>query len=174
MNQVYIAQFEKHWQMFVTKLHGQIKKRSQAGLLPYVQMNMILKDCALDWTSQDTACGRWLMNLTKADPQKAGIIQKILLEDMQFRENPGRKGIPGAVKTVVPVVGAIAGLAISRYSGAGAVTQMISAVAPAAVLMPAMSAVEHQLRESNTDKDLQAYLDQLELYHSSIQSILQQ
>lgn len=174
MNQEHITQFDKCWKMFVTKLNGQIKKRSQTGMPSYLQMNTILKDCALDWTSNETACGRWLTSLEKETPEKAELIQQILLDDMQFRENPSKKGIPETVKTVVPVAGAIAGLAISHYAGAGVAAQVISTVAPAAVLMPAMKAIDNQVRESNTSKGVQDYLAQLDMYRNSILSILQQ
>lgn len=170
MNQEYISQFDKHWNTFATKLHGQIKKRSEKGLPSHSQLNVILKDCALDWTSNETTCGRWLMTLAKESPEKAKLIGQILLEDMQFKELSAVPGISPVMKTAVPAAGAVAGLVISYFAGAGSAVQIASAVVPAVVLGSVMKSAA----KDNAGKGVQAYLEQLTLYYSSILSILQQ
>ena len=52
--------------------------------------------------------------------------------------------------------------------------QLLCAAVPAAVLLPAMMAADRQVHQDNVDAEIQDYLDQLELYHRSIQSVLRQ
>ena len=172
MNRNHLEQFDKHWELFLTRVKGQIKKRCQGGTPSYAHMNAILKDCSLDWESGDNACGRWLMNLEKEMPEKAGLIRQVLTEDMCFREDATKAGMPGVLKTAVPIAGAVASAAISRFTGATMVHQLLWAAGTAAVLTPVMKTVDQQVRDANTCSSTQAYLAQLEMYRISIESIL--
>ena len=167
-----LEQFDKNWELFITRVKGQIKKRCQGGTPSFVQMNAILKDCALDWESGDNACGRWLTNLKKEMPEKSELIRQILVEDMHFREDSTMKGMPALLKTVIPVAGAVAGMTISRVAGATTTLQLLSAAGAAVVLTPAMKTIDQQVCDINTSKSLQAYLEQLELYRISVVNIL--
>ena len=124
----------------------------------------------LDWTSNETACGRWLINLAKESPEKAKLIEQVLLEDMQFKALSAAPGVSPVIKTASPAAGAVAGLVISHFAGAGPAVQIASAVIPAVVLGSVMKSAA----KGNAGKGVQAYLEQLMLYHTSILSILQQ
>jgi len=174
MNQEYAVQFDRHWSDFQSKLKSRIQMRSQSGALSCPQMNVILKDCALGWDSRGTMWGWWMADLEAQNPDKARIVREILLEDMRFRKIPERKGIHGAVKALVPAAGATAGFAVSRLLEAALSVQLLCAAVLAAVLLPAMLAADRQVHQDNIDAEIQDYLDQLELYHRSIQSVLRQ
>ena len=172
MSQEHLEQFDKQWSLFITHVKGQVKKRSQKGIPTFSQMNVILKDCALDWDSNDNLCGRWLANLKKEMPEKSELIRQILVEDMHFREDSTLKGMSALLKTAIPVAGAVAGLTISRVAGATMMLQLLSAAGAAAILTPAIKTADQQVRDTNTSKSLQAYLEQLELYRISVVNIL--
>lgn len=174
MIQTDIEQFENQWKIFETKLKLQLYRRSRDGIASGARMNVILKDCVLDWSSGETTCGRWLMRLQEEEPEKARIVAQILMEDMCFREPVGKKGIPGTLKALVPVAGALAGLVFSRYTGANATVQMISTATPAAMLVPAVQIADSRLFRNQTDAEIRNCLKQLELYRDSVIGILQQ
>ena len=170
---VHLNEFEKLWTGFMVKLRGQILKRSMDGMPSLKQMNMILKDCALDWVTEETVCGRWLQTYEKEAPEKARLVRQILVEDMHFRECAAQAELPNAAHVVVPVAGAVAGLVLSRALHAGMVMQVASTVVPAVALSPAMKRVDTQLRSKNTQKQTEEYLLQLDMYYRSIRSVLE-
>ena len=169
----YIEEFNKLWEDFMVKLNGQIMKRSAEKMPSCKQMNMILEDCVLDWVSQETVCGRWFLQFEAENAKEARLVREILLEDMHFQECESQRELPSAAKIVVPAVGAVAGLAVSRALHAGTVIQAASAIVPAVALSPVMMQVEAQLRSNNTQKLTEEYLQQMDVYYRSILSVLE-
>lgn len=169
----HIKQFNKLWNDFMVKLNGQILKRSADGMPSIKQMNMILEDCALDWVTGETICGRWFLEYETENPNQGQLIRQILLEDMRFQECEAQPELPSAAHIVVPAVGAVAGLALSRVLHAGAVMQAASAIVPAVALSPAMKYVDTQLSSKNTQKQTKEYLLQMDVYYRSIISVLE-
>ena len=172
MNREYTEHFETYWAAYLRKLEGKIRLHSGTGLPSYTQLNAILRDSALDWSVGDNACGRWLMNLEREAPEKARLIRKILLEDMYFQEEVTVKGMSDTVKVVLPVVGAVAGFGLATVLGQGLIVQAAAAVLPAVVLPGILRSVETTRRNSTTQEAIAKYMQQLELYHTSIRSIL--
>lgn len=163
--------FEKNWDRFLTHLTAQIHKRS-AKQLPGVNiLNMILRDCALDWASPETPYGRWLMGYAAQEPEKAALIRQILMEDMQLKPVRVKNGA-ALCQTCIPTASAAAGFTASRLLDTSITVQAISTVSAAAVSVPFVLLAGKKLRKRSQEKALQMYLSQLELYHLSIQSIL--
>lgn len=169
----HMKQFNKLWNDFIVKLNGQILKRSADGMPSIKQMNMILEDCALDWVTEETICGRWFLEYETENPNHGRLIRQVLLEDMRFRECEAQPELPNSAHVVVPAVGAVAGLALSRMLGAGAVVQTAAAIVPAVALSPAMKHMDAQLRSKNIQKLTEEYLLQLDMYYRSILSVLE-
>ena len=67
--------FEHCWSQFRTQLKARLVKRSQGNLLSDKQWQQVLQDTAADWTSEESICGRWLMDYQLREPQKADEIR---------------------------------------------------------------------------------------------------
>ena len=172
MEQTQKQAFLQLWEMFLTQLEGRIRQRSHGKHLTAEQLNLALRDCALDWMSEETICGRWLMEYRITEPENAALLEQILLQDMQFYPKMERKGIPSATKVVIPALGSAAGFLLSHHTGANVLVQTVSTVAPAAVLAPIMYTLESMDKNTGWNTELTAYLAQLDLYKKDIMRIL--
>ena len=172
MSMEIISQFEHHWKSFLVRLNGKILKLSSQELT-LSRMNLILRDCALDWSSEETVCGRWLIELSAAAPAKAASIRSILLEDMCFTPIDTAGDHSGLLQAAAPVVGLAAGVFLSRYWNAALWQQAVSAVASATIFGAGAKVYGDKRKTSLKAAAQAAYMEQLEKYRSSILSTLQ-
>lgn len=169
----YAACFQAHWQDFLSRLTGQIRRSGGNHLPSFTQMQVILRALADDWVSSETRWGRWLMALEKEDARKAALIQQILLSDMHFDPLSTAAGKPPYLQAAIPAAGALAGVGLSYFLHAPSWAVILSALGAGAILIPAGKRIGDASGERAIQQGAAAYLDQLEKYAQSIQSILQ-
>lgn len=165
--------FEHCWELFQTQLTGRLTKRGQGELLTDKQADQILRDCALDWASEETVCGRWFQNYEKIEPNKAQKIREIL-QGMGFRSVSDRKEIPRSAEILIPAAGFGAGALISHQMQLSELAQAAAAFLPAGTLYLVVKTLRAQLHEKQVEKQIEGYLHQLEESKDRICKILSQ
>lgn len=173
MSEIYYEEFEKCWKKFATRLQGQIMMQVKKGMLIHSSLNLILADCAGFWDSRHSEGGRWLDKYEAEYPEKAGIVRDILLKDMKFTGEEGNPSRYGALKYIVPVGSAVAGFAVSGGIGASGLVRAACTVVPAAVAYPVTLNIMKMKAEDGKKELIRAYMNQLDKYKLSIESILQ-
>lgn len=164
--------FESLWKDFVALVKGKLITTANKQTLSTPLANLLLNDAKSSWGSEYEINGKWLSKFMETEPDKAALIRNVLLEDMTFSEVEATKPFPSFYNYIVPTAGAIAGLVVSACVGATKLIQGISTIAPAVLLYPAVKAYGKQRDDMNRDKDIEAYMHQLEKYKNSIVSIL--
>jgi hypothetical protein len=164
--------FESLWRDFVALVKGKLITTANKQMLSTPLANLILNDAKASWGSEYDINGKWLSKLTEVEPDKAALIRAVLLDDMTFTNVETNKPFPSYYNYIVPTAGAIAGLVVSACVGATKLIQGVSAIVPAVLLYPAVKAYGKQRDDMNRDKDIEAYIHQLEKYKNSIVSIL--
>lgn len=167
-----LERFKTLWDHFITRLHGQMLHATVKQHLTGPMMQLMLADGVDFWDSRQQEGGRWLDQYETANPQKGARIRSILVKDMSFSIEEDAKSRAGILKLALPLGSAAAGLLVSHLSGASAAIRIISTVAPTVVSYPiAVSLIDAQ--NSSTSKSLiQNYLNQLEKYRQSVESVL--
>lgn len=145
----------------------------EKGIFTYASLKLILADCVGFWESKHSEGGRWLSDYEEKNPEKASIIEKILLDDMKFIEESSQIEERDYIKYLAAGGSAAAGLLISRYTGASNWVQTVCTIAPAVVAYPIVSNVISTLSDKQKKVLIQNYMDQLEKYKVSIQRILE-
>lgn len=172
MGNAYYDDFEKNWDKFIARMHGQLIKQARDGVFTLASSNLILADCSGFWDSRHSEGGRWLEKFEKEYPQKAEIIRNILLHDMRFAENSVGDSGQEYLKYIVLVGSAATGFAISKIVGANAIVQAVCTIASAVVAYPVVNNVIHAVDDSRKKKMIQDYLSQLDKYRISIESTI--
>ena len=172
MNTTEKEKFESLWSDFVALVKGKLITTSAKQKLTTPLANLILADAASSWGSEYELNGKWLSKLKETDPQKAELVQQVLLNDLKFTEIETKGALPDYYNYVIPAVGACAGLALSMSLGCSKIVQAIATLVPAALLYPAVTNYRSQAIASNTEKDIAGYLQQLDKYKNSVISIL--
>lgn len=163
--------FEHCWSQFRTQLKARLVKRSQGNLLSDKQWQQVLQDTAADWTSEESICGRWLMDYQLREPQKADEIRSILLH-MHTPSVQIHRNIPRVFETAAPAAGLGAGFLISHQLQASMLGQAAASLVPAGVLYLSVKNLRTQIHEKNLQDQMDARMKQLEPYHHRICEIL--
>ncbi len=143
------SEFERYWENFLNRLGGALMNESKKQEITYSVASVILSDTLMAWSLSYDECGAWLMRLKSEDPIKGELVSQILTNDIKFTEIEPKKALPPSAKAIAPVCGAVLGFGISHALGAGAITQIISTVAPAALIYPATKSAEGMISENN-------------------------
>lgn len=172
MNTTEKERFEALWADFLALVRGKLITTANKQNLSTPLANLILSDAASSWGSEYELNGKWLNQFKATEPEKAQLIQDVLLRDMMLADIEEKNDLPEFYNYVIPAAGACLGLAISMYSGCGKLIQAISAIAPAALLYPAVKTFRGSMHDANKEKKIDNYMQQLEKYKNSILSIL--
>jgi len=165
--------FQKYWNRFVTQLKGKLMAQAKNETLTCSVMNLLLADSIEFWDSHHSEGGRWLEKLEKENPQKGSMVREILVNDMKFEDTSETISRNDLIKVVLPVGSTLAGYAISHFAGANRVIQAICTAAPAAIAYPVASGMHKSAREQKKKDIIRNYMDQLDKYRISVESILQ-
>lgn len=172
MQETYYEEFEKYWKKFATQLQGQIMTQAQKGVLIHSALNLILADCVGFWDSKYSEGGRWIDKYETEYPKNAEMIRDILLRDMKFTDEGKESFDHKVLKYIVPVGTAAVGFAISGFSKASMFARAVWTVVPAAAAYPIATNIVNMKADDAKEKLIQAYMDQLDKYKQSIESIL--
>ena len=164
--------FEKCWKQFAIQLQGKMMIEAKKGVVTTASFNLILASIIDFWDSRYCEGGRWLDNYEKKYPKKAELIRSILLEDMKFKEEAKGLSNNDFLKYVVPVGSAAAGFVVSKIIGTSSMVQTVCTIAPAVVAYPVTTNLLDNITSSNKKELIQIYMNQLEKYKLSIESIL--
>lgn len=167
-----VSQFEKYWNKFTTQFRGTLLSESKNQSITYSTASILLSDAAMCWGLSYDECGRWLCNYIRSNPEKGELVLHILTKDMQFTELPPKKGLSSAAKVIVPVAGAVVGGGIAHFLGANLLVQAISAVVPAALLVPATASIASMIADNNKSVVIEEYMAQLEKYKQGVITVL--
>lgn len=165
--------FEQYWNKFITRLRGQMLNTMAKQKLTYPMMKLMLADEVEFWDSRQQEGGRWLDQYEAKYPEKGALIRTVLVKDISFREEGGNAPQGGgSLKYIMPVGGATAGFLISHFMGASTVVRAVSTVIPAIAAYPIAVSITGSNKADADKKMIQLYLDQLEKYRLSVESIL--
>lgn len=172
MNNTDKERFEQCWNKFITRLRGQMLNTMAKQKLTYPMMKLMLADEVEFWDSRQQEGGRWLDQYEAEYPEKGALIRSILVKDISFKEESGNAPQGDSLKYILPVGGAAAGFLISHFMGANTIVQAVSTVVPAVAAYPIAVSVTGSNKADADKRMLQLYLDQLEKYRLSVESIL--
>lgn len=164
--------FESLWTDFIILVKGKLINTVAKQKLSTPLANLILSDAVSSWNSEYEINGKWLSNLKGIDSYKAELVGEILLKDMRFTEIDKKKELPTYYNYVIPAVGACVGCVISMYLGYGKLGQAASTIIPAVLLYPAVTTFRNRMNETNKDKCIEDYIEQLEKYKNGVISVL--
>ncbi len=167
-------EFENVWKKFMVLCHAKLWEKSKQCRLTAAAAEMSVKDAAFVWFDQYEACGQWLKNLEQKQPQAVGKIKDIL-ENISLEEAPEKRSFPDLGVLGVAAGGAAAGIGVGAFVlHLGTVGKLISAVAPAAALYPAMKSYQKSDKERAQMETISEYLAQMDLLKDQISTILEQ
>lgn len=184
-------QFLRHWNTFMERLKGRIRRETRKNA---VVLNNILAELRLAWALDDDELGRWVIAYTRSHPDQGALVRKILLE-MQFTTIPeshqSPQGIPSAsflsaqtltskvtdpsnpLSFILPLAGAATGFAISHFiTKSSPLIQVVSTIAPSVLIYAAESGFGRSMAQQDEEGLIQACEERLERYKQSVISIL--
>ena len=164
--------FESLWSDFIALVKGRLLTTANKQTLSTSLANLILADAASSWGSDYEINGRWVKEIREQEPKKAELILEVLLNDLKFSDVRIKGVLPDYCNYLIPTIGAIVGYAASHYWGASKLWQVVSTVAPAVLLYPAVKVYRKNQELSNIENITNQYIEQLEKYKNSIISIL--
>ena len=164
--------FEQYWNKFVTRLRGQMLNTMTKQKLTYPMMKLMLADEVEFWDSRQQEGGRWLDQYEAEHPEKGALIRSVLVNDISFKEEDNNASQGDSLKYVLPVGGAVTGFLISHFMGASTVVQAISTVVPAMAAYPVAVSITGSNKADADKRMIQLYMNQLEKYRLSVESIL--
>lgn len=168
-----LEKFKANWGKFVTRLRGQMIAAAKKQKLSYPMLKLMLAEQVGFWDSRYDEGGRWLNEYESANPDKGGMIRKILVEDICFSTEYPKNPHMDILKYAVSFGGGAAGLAISHAMGAGKFAQAVSTVVPAVVAYPVASSLSDSVQDQWKKEMIDFYMDQLEKYKISVEGILE-
>lgn len=172
MNNTNKDKFESLWIDFVTLVKGKLITTAKKQTLSTALANLILSEAAAAWSSDYEINGRWIMELEKEDMSKCELIKEVLTKDMKFSEIIIKKELPDYYNYLVPTIGAGVGYASSCLLDFGKIAQIVSVIAPAIMLYPAVKMFRQNQIENNIAQNVNSYLEQLVKYRDSVLAIL--
>ena len=172
MNNTNKDKFESLWIDFVTLVKGKLITTAKKQTLSTALANLILSEAAAAWSSDYEINGRWIMELEKEDMSKCELIKEVLTKDMKFSEIIMKKELPDYYNYLVPTIGAGVGYASSYLLDFGKIAQIVSIIAPAIMLYPAVKMFRQNQIENNIAQNVNSYLEQLAKYRDSVLAIL--
>lgn len=161
-------EFARLWNGFTTRLRGSLLRRCSKRQPAISELSLILREAALAWDSGNEVCGRWLKSYGEVQPEKAGAIRTILLDELRFTEIERIPDHSGAVQAGIPIAGAIAGYAITEMLSAAVLLQAASIVLPPLLLYPAAKNAAASVTESGSRRLISEYMRQLEPFREQI------
>lgn len=164
--------FESLWNSFVTLVRGKLLMTARKQNLTLPLANLILSEASTSWMSEYDMNGKWLCNYFKENEEKASLIKEILLQEMKFTAISPKKDLPTSYNYIIPALGAGVGFAVSSLCGLGRIATVLSVLAPAVLLYPAVKTYRSGKALRNVDVNVDLYMEQLEKYKHSIVSIL--
>lgn len=168
-----VEQFEKCWNIFLTRLEGRMMTQSKKQTLTYPFLNLMLSDACLCWGSEYEEGGRWLKKYSEAEPEKGKLIRQILMEEMRFSEISVKKDTADSWSYAIPIAGAAAGLGISHVLKAGMAAQAASTILPVVILYPSVKAAGENRSARMKKGMMKEYLSQLDKYRLRVASLLE-
>lgn len=164
--------FESLWNNFVSLVKSKLMQASRGRSLTQPLANLILSEAAHTWVSEYDLNGKWLYKYAEENEKKAALIKEILLTDMQFSEIKQKGTLPDYCNYIIPAIGAAAGYAIGEYFKFNNIWHIVSTVAPAVLLVPAVKTYRNNQQSANKANSINLYIEQLTKYRDSIISIL--
>ena len=164
--------FERCWSKFAITVKKRLIEKSKTQKITLNYANLILNDAILMWEDPSEECGIWLSHYAKSVPDKGGLIKNIITNNVKFYAIKERKDFPEILKILIPVIGAVAGFAISYVLKAPIWGKIVSSIAPAVILFPLMNIIQKNKNASNVKADIKDYLTQLDNYKNSITDVL--
>lgn len=172
MNDTLLQQFEKNWNSFLASLRGNLSREKN---LSYPAAETALESARTDWIAPDTVYGRWFMKVEKENPQIAKVISDILSRDMKFAKQQQSKVNPAVWQHAIPVAGA--GVAGGSYHLLVQAAPVLNTVAISLITAGLLYVVSGQavnnVRSTQKQKMIDAYIAQLSVYHDAVVAALQ-
>lgn len=172
MNATEKDKFESLWTDFITLVKGKLISAATKQNLSTSLANLILSEAAYSWSSEYEINGKWLSNLRNTNAKKAELVNEVLLTDMHFTDMKMKGELSIYYNYIIPIVGAFAGYAIGSYFDCGKIVLTASIIIPAVLLYWAVNIFRKRMNESNNEKLIEAYIQQLEKYKNSVAAIL--
>lgn len=164
--------FESLWSEFIALVKGKLLMTANKQTLSTSLANLILTDAASSWGSDYEINGRWVKELKMQDSQKAELILDVLLNDLKFSDVRIKDVLPDYCNYLIPTIGAFVGYAAGGYLDFSKLLQIVSTIAPAVLLYPAVKSYRNNQQLSNNESLVNQYIEQLTKYKNSIISIL--
>lgn len=164
--------FQKYWEKFSAQLRGQLMNQAKNGTLHNTTAKLALSGSVAFWDDRYAEGRKWLDRLEQEQPEKAQLVQDILLKDMGFQDLEEQKDHSPLLKYGIPVGGAIVGFAVSRFLGSTATTQALWTAGVALVSYPAASGMAGAVKDTAVKRTIDAYMDQLDKYRLSVEGVL--
>ncbi|MBQ2885106.1 MAG: hypothetical protein IJE43_15330 [Alphaproteobacteria bacterium] len=164
--------FESLWSDFIALVKGKLLTTANKQTLSISLANLILTDAASSWGSDYEINGRWIKEIRMLDPKKAELILEVLLNDLKFSDVRIKGVLPDYCNYLIPTIGAFVGYAAGNYWDVSKLWQVVSTIAPAVLLYPAVKSYRENQQLSNNENLINQYIEQLAKYKNSIISIL--
>ena len=164
--------FESLWGDFCSLVKGKLLTTAQKQTISAPLANLILSEAASSWLSEYEINGRWLMKYRLKDEAKANLVQEVLTLDMKFAEVCLKSELPDYYNYLIPVIGAGLGYVTGNLLALGKVAQVVSVVAPAVLLYPAVKMYRRNQAMANVEINVNLYMNQLNKFKDSVISIL--
>lgn len=170
----HIEKFEQLWKSFTATVNGKLITYSKNTKLSGNIARLILTESSNAWSSEYDACGRWLMTLSKEQPEKAKAIEQLLTRDITFTDVVSKGEWPLYLNIALSAVGAGVGWAISYELYATKAVQWLSALGSAAITYLVSQNISKMSKIKALDSSVQGYMQQLTAYHDKVVALLQQ
>lgn len=164
--------FPKYWKKFSTQLRGQLMSLAKNDTLMDSSANLALSSSIGFWDDRHAEGRKWLEQLESEEPERARLIENILVNDMHFENLGEQKEHNQLLKYGIPLGGAVAGFAVSKALGATPAVQVALTAGSAIVGYPIANSTVSSSHENAKNSKIDAYMKQLEKYELSIKNIL--
>ena len=173
MGTIEINKFEKVWENFLNSFRGSLITQSRKQSLSYPLVKLLFQEASLTWTSGYGINCTWLDQLMNEYPEKGMIVKEILTKDMGIVELPvASYDNNNTIKLMASVGTGAIGYVISSFMGLGMVGVAASTILPAAIAIPIAQSQLSNAKSRNVNKTIDLYINQLEKYKNSIESVL--
>ena len=167
-----IREFDSVWKKFMVMCRAKLMEKSKQCALSGAAAEMSVQDAASMWFDPYNACGQWLKQLEKEEPQTAEK-DKTILQESKLEEPPEKKGVPELGVIGIAAGGAAAGAGVGAWIlHLGTWGTLLSAAIPAVALYPAMKGYQKSEREKAEREGITKYLEQLSLVREEIDGVL--
>ena len=164
--------FPKYWKKFSTQLRGQLMTLAKNDTLMDSSANLALSSSIGFWDDCHAEGKKWLEQLEGEDPERAHLVENILVNDIHFEKTEKKKDYNQLFKYGIPLGGAVAGFAISKAIDATPTIQAALTAGAALVSCPIANSTIATSNDNAKNAKIDAYMQQLEKYELSIKNIL--